>query len=820
MASKSGKSDSTTNSDIGPAKPLSPEKLLRRADLSPLDFRTTQDLTPLKGLMGQRRAIDAIDVATGIENVGFNLFVLGASERLAREAVTVTLKGSAQDRPTPQDWIYVNNFKEQHKPTAIAFPAGRGGKFKEAMESLVDDLMAALPVVFQSDEYQAQRGAVDEKFQKLQGDAFAELQKKASEQQIALLRTPMGFALVPSRDGKVVPPEEFNNLGEDERKQIQAVIKELETELEHIIRQIPRWEKQRREETKHLNSETTQAAVDPEIDEILADYSDLPRVVEYLEAVREDLVKNVAIFILRDEEASQAGEDSYPTGNAFDRYKVNLLVTRADHEEGAPVIEELHPTLSNLTGRIEHIAAQGVLATNFRLIKAGSLHRANGGYLLLDARGLLTEAFSWTALKRALRSRTIKIEDINQLIGLTSTISLEPEPIPLDLKVVLFGDRYTYYLLSLLDPELQEHFKVLADFEDSMERTRESEALMARAVASIIEREQLLPMNRAGVELVVENSARLVEHSGKLGLSPDQIRDLLVEANHYAKVSDGKVISRDHVQKALDQRIDRASRVRELLQEQVLNKVALIDTEGSRVGQINGLSVMKIAGESFGHPTRITCRVRPGAGKVVDIEREVEMGGPIHSKGVLILSGFLAGRFALDAPMSVQASLVFEQSYGGVDGDSASSAELYTLLSALADVPIRQDLAVTGSVNQHGDVQAIGGANEKIEGFFDICKARGLTGSQAVLIPASNVQHLMLRADVIAACEEGKFAIYPVTTIDEGLALVTGKPVGKREEDGQFTEGSVYRKIEDRLKAFTQVRKSLAEDGKGTKPGN
>lgn len=816
MASKSEKSDLPAS----PVKPLSPDQLLRPADLSALDFKTTQDLTPLKGLMGQRRAIDAINVATGIENVGFNLFVLGASERLAREAVTVTLKGSAQNRSTPPDWIYVNNFKEQHKPTAIAFPAGRGGKFKEAMESLVDDLMAALPVVFQSDEYQAQRSAVDEKFQKLQGDAFAELQKNAGEKQIALLRTPMGFALVPSKDGKVVPPEEFNNLGEEERKQIQATIKELESDLEHIIRQIPRWEKQRREETKHLNSDTTQAAIDPEINEILAEYSDLPRVVEYLEAVREDLVKNVAIFILRDEETPQGGEESYPIGNAFDRYKVNLLVSRADHEEGAPVVEELHPTLSNLTGRIEHIAAQGVLATNFSLIKAGSLHRANGGYLLLDARGLLTEAFSWTALKRALRSRTIKIEDINQLIGLTSTISLEPEPIPLDLKVVLFGDRYTYYLLSLLDPELQEHFKVLADFEDSMERTQESEALMARAVASIIEREQLLPMDRSGVELVVENSARLIEHAGKLGLSPDEVRDLLVEANHYAKVAERSAIARADVQRALDQRIDRASRVRDLLQEQVLKKVALIDTDGSRVGQINGLSVMKIAGESFGHPTRITCRVRPGSGKVIDIEREVEMGGPIHSKGVLILSGFLAGRFALDAPMSLQASLVFEQSYGGVEGDSASSAELYTLLSALADVPIRQDLAVTGSVNQHGDVQAIGGANEKIEGFFDICKARGLTGSQAVLIPEANVQHLMLRADVIEACEQGTFAIYPVSTIDEGLELVTGRPVGKLGVDGQFSEGSIYRMIEDRLKAFTQVRKSLAEGGRGEKPGN
>ncbi|WP_417689191.1 Lon protease family protein [Roseibium sp.] len=776
-----------------------------------LDFKTTSDLEPLEDLIGQRRASDAIDVAVSIPNVGFNLFVLGASGRLARDAVTATLKTSATKRPRPHDWIYVNNFADPSKPVAIALPPGRAPAFRDCMEELVDDLTVALPAVFQSEEYQAQVGAINDRFQKIQGEAFSDLQKQAVDKSVVLLRTPMGFALVPSKDGKVVPPDEFNSLPEKERVKVQKAIGDLEGELERLVRQIPRWEKERREEIRKLNSKTSQATVDPEINEVIAEYDDLPSVIEYLEDVRADLVDNVAIFILRGDDSVPVIEDV--TESAFDRYRVNLFVTQAETDESAPVVEEFHPTISNLTGRIEHIASQGVLATNFHLIKPGALHRANGGYLLIDARDILSEAFSWSALKRALRSRTIQIEDLNRLIGLSSTTSLEPAPIPLDLKVVLFGDRFTYYLLSLYDPELKEHFKVLADFEEAMERTPKSEALMARAIGSTLRREGLLPLDRDGVGLVIEHAARTIGHSGKMSLSADDVRDLLAEANHYAAASGRKVISKSNIKKALDQRIERAARVRDLLQEQILQNIALVDTTGDQVGQINGLSVLEVAGTAFGRPTRITCRVRSGAGKVVDIEREVELGGPIHSKGVLILSGFLAGRFALDVPMSLHASLVFEQSYSGVEGDSASSAELYALLSALAEVPIRQDVAVTGSVNQHGAVQAIGGVNEKIEGYFDICKARGLTGSQAVLIPASNVQHLMLRSDVVEACRKGKFAVYPVATIDEGLALMTGLPAGERGADGTYPEGTVYRRVEERLKAFADIRRSFGKQG-------
>ena len=469
------------------------------------------------------------------------------------------------------------------------------------------------------------------------------------------------------------------------------------------------------------------------------------------------------------------------------------------------------PTLANLIGSIEYVSQHGVLVTNFRHIKPGAVHRANGGFLLLDVRHLLMEPFSWTALKRTLRQGEIRIEDVGRFIGLTSTVSLEPDPVPLDVKVVLFGSRLLYYLLVAFDPEVSEHFKVLADFEDEVDRSPESEALHARMIASIVTRDRLKPIDRDGVALVLEHAARLADHAGKLTLLIDQIRDVLAEADYWAADEKRVTITREDIQHALDQKIRRASRMRDRAQEAILQDVALIDTSGNCVGQVNGLSMLELGGFRFGRPTRITCRVRPGSGKVVDIEREVELGGPIHSKGVLILSGFLAGRYAVDTPMSLFASLVFEQSYGGVEGDSASSAELYAILSALSELPLRQDLAVTGSVNQHGEIQAIGGVNEKIEGFFDICQARGLTGTQGVLIPTANVQHLMLHRDVIDACGAGKFAIYPVTTIDEGIALLTGAPAGERGADGTYPGRSVNGLIEERLRSFARIRRSFGQ---------
>ena len=589
---------------------------------------------------------------------------------------------------------------------------------------------------------------------------------------------------------------------------MQQTIEVLEKDLEHVVHQIPQWEKERRDKVRKLNRETAMFAVSQTIEEAKAKFINVPRIVERLDAVRGDLVDNVGMFVVK----TEGGENELPEprlGGPFDRYEINVLVGHAGEENPVPIVEELHPTLSNLIGAIEYVSQQGVLVTNFRLIKPGAMHRANGGFLLLDVRRLLMEPFSWSALKRTLRQREIKIEDVGRFIGLTSTVSLEPDAIPLDLKVVLFGDRLLYYLLAAFDPEVSEHFKVLADFEDDVDRSPASETIHTRLIASIIRRDGLRPVDRAGVGLVLEHAARLAGHAGKLTLLVDQIRDVLAEADHRAGEANRAAIARADVERALEEQVRRAARLRDRAQESILQDVVLIDTTGSRVGQVNGLSVIELGGFRFGRPTRITCRVRPGSGKLVDIEREVELGGPIHSKGVLILSGFLAGRYALDTPMSLFASLVFEQSYGGVEGDSASSAELYALISGLAELPVRQDLAVTGSVNQHGHVQAIGGVNEKIEGFFDICCARELTGAQGVLIPKANIQHLMLRREVIEACADGKFAIYPVGTIDEGLTLLTSYPAGERDADGCYPVGSVNRRVEDRLRAFAHIRQSF-----------
>jgi lon-related putative ATP-dependent protease len=801
--------------DPGAAVPLPSEALRRNAQLDHLAFSTTADLAPLVGLLGQPRAEAAVALAVKAGRPGFNLFVIGPHEARMRESIRAMLAEPAQARPSPSDWVYVFNFADPDRPAAIQLPAGRARRFHAGMRKLIDDLKSALPAAFQTEEYQTRRSAIDERFQKRQADGFSVLRDKAAAKDIAILRTPYGFALAPIKNGEVVPPDEFGSWPAEKREQIQNDIRALEKDLEHVVHQIPRWDKDRRDELRALNRETASFATGQPIEDAAAEFADLPAIVKHMQAVRTDLIDNVPAVMNKAEESdTDSGETR--SANPFDRYEVNLLVTEDGRPPGAPIIEEPHPTLANLLGRVEYIPLRGALVTNFRLIKPGALHRANGGYLLLDARAVLTEAFSWAALKRTLRQGTIVIEDVARLLGFASTLSLTPDPIPLDIKVVLFGDRLLYFLLAAYDPEVSEHFKVLADFENDVARTPEVEALLARLLAAIVADNRLRPFDRNAVLALIDHAARLADHADKLSLMIDRLRDLMIEADVRAGSTGRDVVGRGDVTEALDARIFRLSRLRDKAQEMIRDKIALIDTTGTRIGQINGLSVMEIGGFAFGRPTRITARVRPGGGKVVDIEREVELGGPLHSKGVLILSGYLAGHYALEAPMSLFASVVFEQSYGGVDGDSASSAELYCLLSALAEAPLRQDLAVTGSVNQHGDVQAIGGVNEKIEGFFDTCSLRGLTGRQGVLIPHANSQHLMLREDVVAACSSGRFAIYPITNIGEGLTLLTGIAAGERGADG-YPPGSINARVEARLLAFARVRRDFAGAGPGAR---
>ena len=793
-------------------EPLPADRLYRRARLDDLPFESSADIAPVHGMVSQARALEAIEFGTEMVQSGFNIFAVGASGARVQDLVRTMMEESVRSRPLPFDWVYVNNFIESHRPVAIALPGRRAPVFQRAIHDLIDDLRAALPLAFESEDYQKRRASAVQAIQEKNEHAFSELNKKATAHNIAILRTPMGFGMAPMREGKVVPPAEFNTWPESEQAAVRSAIEELEKELEHTLRAIPRREKEQREALRGLDRETAEFAIRHHFDQVKAQFTDIAGVQNHIEAMRVDLLENVQNFVSPEAVEQGAVQAAMRLAGPFDRYEVNVFVTQADRSSSAPVVEELHPTLANLVGRFEYLQIQGALLTNFRLIKPGALHRANGGVLLLDVRTLLSEPFSWFALKRALRQQEVTIEDISRFMGLTTTVTLEPDPIPLNVKVVLYGDRTLYYMLFALDPDVGQHFKVLADFDDDIVRSPDNEMMLARLIATMATQRKLRPLDRAGVARVVEHAARLAEDADKLTLLVDRLQDLIAEADHMAARSGRDLITRADVEQAIERQIRRVSRVRERGQEVMQRGIALIDTAGRRVGQVNGLSVLTLGNYGFGRPTRITCRVRPGAGKIVDIEREVELGGPLHSKGVLILSGYLAGRYALDAPMSVYASLVFEQSYGGVEGDSASSAELYALLSALAELPLRQDLAVTGSVNQHGEVQAIGGVNEKIEGFFDLCSARGLTGTQGVLIPAANAQHLMLRADVVEACAARRFAIYPVDVIDQGIALLTGCAAGERAANGLYPDGTVNRAVEERLVQFAKARKTAAAE--------
>jgi lon-related putative ATP-dependent protease len=805
-------------------KPLETTALYQRCDPTQFTFATTADLQDLTEVIGQERAVEAVRFGIGIRREGFNLFALGPEGTGKYSLVRHYLERQASTRPPPSDWCYVYNFVEAHKPNALRLPPGGGPQLRRDMERVVEELRTAIPATFESEHYRRRRQEIEEEFRERQEKAMVDVQRQAQERGLALMRTPMGLAFAPMRGGQVISPEDFQKLPPDEQARVQADVSVLQEELQKSLSQMPQWDRERRTKVKDLEQEVGRYAVGGFMEELRRQYIDLPEVVEYLAQVQRDVMQNLEEF-RRPAEAPEAPPPIPPDGTPwrppmptglsfFRRYQVNVIV---DHTgtTGAPVIYEDHPRVQNLVGRIEHMAQLGALVTDFNLIKAGALHRANGGYLILDARNLLLQPFAWEELKRALSSEEIRIEVLGQTLSLISTVSLEPESIPLDVKVVLLGERPLYYTLSQLDPDFAELFKVAADFEDQMDRSPEHHLLYARMIATMVRQEGLRPFDREAVARVIEQSARLAGDAERLSTHVRNIADLLREADYWAGEAQHNVVTAADVQRAIDAQVYRSDRVRERIQEEIQRGTILIDSQGATVGQVNGLSVLTLGQFAFGRPSRITALVRLGRGEVIDIEREVALGGPIHSKGVLILSSYLGARYARDQPLSLSASLVFEQSYSGVEGDSASSAELYALLSALADLPIKQSLAVTGSVNQHGQVQAIGGVNEKIEGFFDICRAQGMNGDQGVLIPASNVKHLMLRPDVVEAVAAGRFHVYPVETIDQGIELLTGVPAGEPDETGAFPAGSVNQRVEARLRELAERRLAFGVPERG-----
>lgn len=807
--------------DIKGGEPLAAERLCWRCDTSGWTFETTDDLEDLGDVIGQARAVEAILFAVDIAQPGYNIFALGPEGLDKHGIVRRFLGAKAAEQPAPADWCYVNNFREAHAPKAIELPPGRGMALKDDMARLVTDLHDVLVSAFESEEYRTRRQVIEEELKERQQASISEVEAAAKEKGLTLVRTPIGFAFAPVSEGKLVPPEVFEHFPKEARQKIETDIEALQKRLQAALEKTPIWIKETREKVRALNQETAELAVGHLIGALRDAYADLPKIMAYLTEVQKDVIGNVELFLQQPQQG--AGPPPARQGEVgrdlLRRYQVNLIVhngvaadrTENERPEGrAPVVYEDNPTFDRLLGYVEHRAELGALVTDFNMIRPGALHKANGGYLMLDARKVLTRPLAWDGLKRALFAKEIRTEPLAQMAGLLSTTSLEPEPIPLDVKIVLIGDSQLYYLLSFYDPEFGDLFKVSADFDELIDRSEANDRLYARQVATLVRQNALRPFGREAVGRVLEQAARQAGDAERLSAKTDTVADLLREADHWAQTEGRQVVERADVQKAIDKQIYRQDRVRQRMQEQITRGTVLIDDRGSKVGQINGLSVLSLGGFAFGRPSRITARVRLGRGDLVDIEREVELGGPLHSKGVLILRGFLSSHYASDRPLSLSASLVFEQSYGGVDGDSASSAELYALLSAIAEVPIKQSFAVTGSVNQHGEVQAIGGVNEKVEGFFDLCSERGLTGEQGVLIPASNVKHLMLRPDVIEAVRDGRFRVYPVTTIEQGIEILTGLPAGLRGADGRFPENSLNHKVEARLIALAEQRRAFA----------
>jgi lon-related putative ATP-dependent protease len=790
---------------------LLPGQLFNRCDPAQFEFLTTAELNGTTEIAGQQRALEALRFGIGIRHDGFNLFALGPSGTGKESTVLQLLDALAPTEACPDDWCYVYNFEKPANPSALRLPPGQACQLSNDMDRLVETLFSVMPGAFSSEEYQTREKDIRESLQEKQGNAIEALERDAQNHQIALIRTPGGFAFAPLRNGQVIDPEEYMHLQQEERQKIEQEIDRLRESLQSIMAQIPKWQRETAEKVRELNRDVSGFALKPLMDEIRARYGEIAAVGRYLDVVENDMIENFAHFLEKEPQETpffmMPGRPANH-GRFFVRYRVNVMIDNSSLS-GAPVILEDKPACQNLIGDIEHASQMGTLITDFTLIKPGALHRANGGYLILDARRLLLEPFAWEALKKAIRTRHIRIESLAQLYSLVSTISLDPEPIPLEVKVILLGERTLYYLLSSYDPDFNELFKVAADFENDMERNHETHLAYAHLTGSIARRDRLRPFDRGAVARIIEHGSRLAGNSSKLSSNLQAICDLLHEADHHASASGRTCVITDDIDAVLDAQRYRASRIEERLREAMIQGTILIDTSSEKTGQINGLSVFSLGEQSFGAPTRITAKARLGKGEVIDIEREVDMGGPIHSKGVMILSGFLGSRYAAEQPLSLSATLVFEQSYSGVEGDSASSAELYALLSTISGIPIRQYLAVTGSVNQHGEVQAIGGVNEKIEGFFNLCRQRGLDGRHGVLIPASNVRDLMLDKEVLWAVDAGLFSIWPVSHIDEGIELLTGIPAGQPDETGAWPANSVNAIVSERLRVMAEKLRSF-----------
>jgi len=791
---------------------VSANELRKSCDLKATGFKSSADFPPDKQRLGQQRASDAVRFGIEIKDEGHNVFVLGPPGSNRHGLAKELAKERAATEAPPGDWCYVNNFTDPERPLNLHFPLGRGKEFRRDMLDLIEELRVAIPAAFEGDDYRAQLKAVEAETQKEVEAQSKELEEHAKSENIAVLQTPTGFVLAPVKDGKVIDDKEFAKQPKAKRKAVQDAIERLSEELQAHVEQLPKLRKKHREHVKALNREVTEHAVGVSLSDLKIKYKELPEVVAYLDEVQQNIIENAEDF-------QQSESPSLPflqrdSSKSFDQYEVNLLVSN-DEQAAAPVVFEPNPNYTNIIGKIEHRAEMGALFTDFRMIRPGALLKANGGYLILDMHRILSRPFVWDGLKQALFARQLRIESPGESYGFVSTATLRPEPIPIDVKVILIGERWLYHLLAIYDSEFTDLFKVAADFDDDLERTEENVAAYATLIAERIRDKKLLPFTITAMQKVLEHRARRADDSERLSMHLGSLQDLLVQSDYWARSRDSDSVDSADVTKATDAMANRLGRMQSKIVDAINRNTLLIDTTGACVGQVNGLSVTDLGVYRFGHPVRITATTRIGSGRVVDIEREVELGGPVHSKGVMILSAALSARYATDLPLSLHANIVFEQSYGGVEGDSASVAELCALLSSLAGVPIQQNLAITGSTNQLGRVQVIGGVNEKIEGYFDLCKKRGLDGSHGVIIPRDNVKHLMLREDIVSAVQERKFSVFAVQSVDEALSILTGVDAGSRDANGEFPEGSVNFLVELELVRYAELRRTFSEGSSG-----
>ena len=787
--------------------------LYARIDPNTLGFDTTESLCPPEeGVVAQDRAIEAIKFGMGMKDVDYNIFVAGQPKTGLTYIARTFLEKTSKEEPTPPDCCYVYNFKEPDSPKYLSLTAGRGKELKKSMEQFVQTLQAKIPEVFDSEDYSAKEAEVHQGFEHQRREIIDALSQRAKEEGFILQFSQVGMVIVPAtEDGQPMSQEELSQLPEEKKQELRQKSDNLQKEMNDSIKEIRKAEAGFREKHSKLDAEIAMYVVGHLMETLEEQFKDEKQVLEYFREVQEDILENIDDFKKKQEPQQQAAPFPVPPKEVtFRKYDINVLIDNSE-TEGAPVIIESNPSYPNLFGSIERQAYFGALFTDFTMIKPGALHKANGGYLVLKALDLLKYWISWEALKRAIKDRQIKIEDLGELYGIFSTRTLKPTPVPLNVKLVLTGDPYLYQLLYIYDDRFPKMFKVKAHLDTEVDNTEDNLKQGACVMSKFCVDQKLRHVTSDGVARVLEYSMEVTGDREKLTLKLADVSDLLKEANYYADVDKSDLINSEHVQKAIEKKRFRASLYEEKVQELVKKDIFWVETEGHKVGQVNGLSILMTGDHEFGKPSRITATISLGKGGVVDIDREAKLSGNIHTKGVMILSSYLKEKFAHNKPLSLSASLCFEQSYGMIDGDSASSTELYVLLSAISGVPIDQGIAVTGSVSQKGEVQPIGGVTRKIEGFFDICKHKGLTGKQGVMIPDKNVNNLMLRRDVVEAVQKGKFHIYPVTTVEEGIEILTGMKAGELQEDGSYPEGTLFRQVDDKLKEMAEVEKEFGK---------